>query len=678
MLHKVKYYILVICLLLSFLPTGYSQNQKKADSLSIIYNKGMLSDAERMELLRQLSFNEVKDLNLALKYSEELIELAQETGNKKYLFAGYFQKGNKKRMFGDLEEALEAYIKSAEIAHQENNRVSEGNSYGTIADIYSMSNNHENARLYYNKSIAILRESKDSIALASAILNAGEEFRLTQIYDTAYAYFEESGRIFDKLDYTIGKAYNQGNIGMIYASTGKNELAEAKIKEAIDILEESEDYYPICAYLISMADIYNEKGDKQIALNYTLRSLSLATKYELKEQIRDANLKLSELYDQLGNTGESYKYYKDYIVYRDSINNIKKVQSLANLRTDFEVSQKQFEVDRLSRQKQNQRWWIITIAGILFTTFVLLFMFYRNMNIRKKANNLLHIQKKKVETALANLKDTQAQLIQAEKMASLGELTAGIAHEIQNPLNFVNNFSELNRELIEELKEELAAGNAQLVNEIASDIEENEQKINHHGKRAETIVKGMLLHSRGSSGQKEPTDINALAEEYLRLSYHGFRAKDKSFNADFKLEAYDSLPKINVVPQDIGRVLLNLINNAFHAVNEKAKENIQGYKPEVVVRTSSSAFGERGKREVKITVADNGPGIPDSIKDKIFQPFFTTKPTGSGTGLGLSLSYDIVKAHGGELKVETKEGESRQDDSFGWETMFIIQLPSTT
>ena len=278
--------------------------------------------------------------------------------------------------------------------------------------------------------------------------------------------------------------------------------------------------------------------------------------------------------------------------------------------------------------------------------------------------------KDKIETTLKELKEAQAQLIQSEKMASLGELTAGIAHEIQNPLNFVNNFSDLNKELIDELKEELAAGNTQLADEITNDIKENEGKINHHGKRAESIVKGMLLHSRGSSGQKELTDINALCDEYLRLSYHGFRAKDKSFNADFKLEADPDLPKVNVIPQDIGRVLLNLINNAFYAcaersrstVNEKVKQNVNDYKPTVVVITKLLG------NEVEIKVQDNGNGIPNSVKEKIFQPFFTTKPTGQGTGLGLSLSYDIVKAHGGDLAIDTKPGEG---------TTFIIKLPNT-
>jgi signal transduction histidine kinase len=245
-------------------------------------------------------------------------------------------------------------------------------------------------------------------------------------------------------------------------------------------------------------------------------------------------------------------------------------------------------------------------------------------------------------------------------MASLGELTAGIAHEIQNPLNFVNNFSEVNKEMIAEMKGELDRGNYEEAKLLANDIEDNEEKINHHGKRADAIVKGMLQHSRASSGQKEMTDINALCDEYLRLSYHGMRAKDKSFNTEIKTEFDERIGKINVVRQDVGRALLNIINNAFYAVNERCKTEGERYKAIVSVQT------KRINNNIEIIVRDNGKGIPQNIVDKIFQPFFTTKPTGQGTGLGLSLSYDIIKAHGGEIKVESKEGQ---------ETEFIVVLP---
>jgi len=270
-------------------------------------------------------------------------------------------------------------------------------------------------------------------------------------------------------------------------------------------------------------------------------------------------------------------------------------------------------------------------------------------------------QKEELQQTLVELKSAQSQLIQSEKMASLGELTAGIAHEIQNPLNFVNNFAEVNAELIAEMEQEINSGNFEAVKEIASDIKDNEEKISFHGKRADAIVKGMLQHSRKNTGQKELADINELADEYLRLSYHGLRAKDKSFNATMKTHFDETLGKINIVPQDIGRVFLNIFNNAFYSVNEKKVQLGKAYFPTISVNT------KKINDTVQIKIKDNGNGIPQGIVDKIFQPFFTTKPTGKGTGLGLSLSYDIIKAHGGEIKISTRENEF---------TEFNIMLPA--
>jgi signal transduction histidine kinase len=293
----------------------------------------------------------------------------------------------------------------------------------------------------------------------------------------------------------------------------------------------------------------------------------------------------------------------------------------------------------------NSMLWGALTAVVLVS--ISLFFVYRQYHLNKKT--------------LLSLRKTQRQLIVAEKMASLGELTAGIAHEIQNPLNFVNNFSEVNKELLVEMKDEMEKGNYEEVKIIAKDVIDNEDKINHHGKRADAIVKGMLQHSRVSTGQKEPTDINALADEYLRLSYHGLRAKDKEFNATVKTDVDVSIGNINIIPQDIGRVLLNLYNNAFYAVSEKKKLLNGTFEPTVHVST------KKAEDKISICVKDNGNGIPQKVVDKIFQPFFTTKPTGQGTGLGLSLSYDIVKAHGGEIKVESREKEG---------TTFTIQLPA--
>jgi len=315
-------------------------------------------------------------------------------------------------------------------------------------------------------------------------------------------------------------------------------------------------------------------------------------------------------------------------------------------------------------------WLAYGLYALMFVSGFFLFIRWRTRALQKEKIILeekVTTRTSELKESLENLKSTQSQLIQSEKMASLGELTAGIAHEIQNPLNFVNNFSEVNTELIDELKQELArlpdgqaAAIKQTAEELVNDIKANSEKINHHGKRAADIVKGMLQHSRSSSGVKEPTNINALADEYLRLAYHGLRAKDKSFNATMKTDFDASIGNINVIPQDIGRVILNLITNAFYVVNEKKNSGIENYEPTVTVTTKKS------DDKVLISVKDNGKGIPQKVLDKIFQPFFTTKPTGQGTGLGLSLSYDIVKVHGGELKVETKEGEGSE---------FIIQLP---
>jgi two-component system, NtrC family, sensor kinase len=373
-----------------------------------------------------------------------------------------------------------------------------------------------------------------------------------------------------------------------------------------------------------------------------------------------------------GNYKGAYENYKLYTMYRDSLQKkeTEKRELQAKMQYEFDKKQaiakaEQEKKDAESKRIKNLQYF--TIAGLLILLLVILsiaLIQWKNNKQKKKTNRLLQLQNEKVESALSDLRSTQAQLIQSEKMASLGELTAGIAHEIQNPLNFVNNFAEVSNELIEELKTEKSKFKSErddrLENELLNDISLNLQKINHHGKRADAIVKGMLQHSSIGGGVQEPTDINALADEYLRLTFHGLRAKDHSFNATIKTSFDNTIPNISIIPQDIGRVFMNLYNNAFYAVNEKKKIAGAGYEPTLTISTK--------KRDGKITVSvkDNGNGIPQRVLEKIFQPFFTTKPTGQGTGLGLSLAYDIIKAHGGELKVETKEGEGAE---------FVILLP---
>jgi signal transduction histidine kinase len=318
--------------------------------------------------------------------------------------------------------------------------------------------------------------------------------------------------------------------------------------------------------------------------------------------------------------------------------------------TAFDEQERQRELAEAKSAYRNQIKQYSLLAG-LGVILLIAFILYRSNQRKQKANKVL-------ETTLTRLKSTQALLVQSEKMASLGELTAGIAHEIQNPLNFVNNFSEVNKDLLSEMKEEIE--NLQEAKSIARAIIDNQEKINHHGKRADAIVKNMLQHSRRSSGVKESTNINTLVDEYLRLAYHGFRAKNKSFNVTLNTSFDAGMGTVGIVPQDIGRVILNIVNNAFYTVNEKKDKSLGEYEPTVSVST------KKLDSTVLISIKDNGNGIPEEVLGKIFQPFFTTKPTGQGTGLGLSLSYDIVRAHGGELKVNAQEGNGAE---------FIIQVP---
>ncbi|HLO38601.1 MAG TPA: ATP-binding protein [Lacibacter sp.] len=372
--------------------------------------------------------------------------------------------------------------------------------------------------------------------------------------------------------------------------------------------------------------------------------------------------KKSVIVDMQGKELEEYFHYLNHVMhipFKGGLTQKRRVQSVAYFSKGF--------IGMASPDGQGEV--TIQLLERFAAVFNLTFTRFNDLKIaeahaEQAEQDLIAIKeaKQKAEEALTELQATQKQLIQSEKMASLGELTAGIAHEIQNPLNFVNNFSDVSTELIDEMNEEIAKGNLDDAKQIAEDLKQNLEKINHHGKRAGDIVKGMLQHSRNSnSAVKEPTDINALADEYLRLAYHGLRAKDKTFNATMKTDFDESIGNIKIIPQDIGRVILNLITNAFYVVNEKSKQSVEaGYEPTVEVIT------KKIDDKILIAVKDNGNGIPQKVLNKIFQPVFTTKPTGQGTGLGLSLSYDIVKAHGGDLKVETKEGEGSD---------FIIQLP---
>jgi two-component system, NtrC family, sensor kinase len=522
-----------------------------------------------------------------------------------------------------------------------------------------MTGNDKEAVGYLHTALGLLEESHEysedlclaRFSMAFGMLGAGNK-------DSALYYIRKAKSMY-------ANPFNQRDpgpwlcliTGDIYRMEGNYDSAEYYFREGIKVTEKFNAPFAGVFFYENLADILYKKKEMDSCIYYAQRSLTVSQKYNYKNFEVGASGFLAKIYDKT-NVDSAYKYIKIMVAANEEVNNASKGRQFQKVSSDVEKKEKELEDARARFRNSLKLYGLITLLSF----FVLIaIIFWRNNRQRKKANTLLTERKEKLERTLAELKDTQNQLIQSEKMASLGELTAGIAHEIQNPLNFVNNFSELNEELLRELKMEAGKGNLEDVKAIANDIALNSEKINYHGKRAETIVKGMLQHSRTSSGQKEPTDINKLADEYLRLAYHGLRARDKSFNAHLKTDLDGSIGKINVAPQEIGRVILNVINNAFYAVHEKQKQNVHGYEPTVTITTAK----QNGKVEIK--VKDNGNGIPQKIVDKIFQPFFTSKPAGQGTGLGLSLAYDIItKGHGGELKVETIESEGSE---------FIIWLP---
>ena len=404
------------CFLIGFLFIGtllnFGQDQKLADSLLKIYLEDNLEGLSKLELLRNLSFNEVNDLELSIQFADELIALSKMESNDIYLYRGYSQKGNKNRKAGNLNVALEAFFRSGEAAIKAKFIKGQGTSYVAIADIYSEIGNSVNAEMYYNKGIHILRKTNDSVLLATALLNAGDEYFNAKKYDSALVYFEESGLIFKKVNYLIGTAYNLGNVGMVYAEQGKDVLAETNINEAISILEELQDYYPISVYLTYMSDIYLKKEDWQTALGYAQRSLDLAKKYGLKKQISESNLKLAELYEAKGDQGTSYKYYKAHIAYRDSVKNIEAVQQMADQRTNYEVSQKQIEVDLSDQRRKNQRYISIGTGIVLFLIGILAIGLFRRNTFIRKTKQIIEEERDRSDNLLLNIlpEETAAEL----------------------------------------------------------------------------------------------------------------------------------------------------------------------------------------------------------------------------------------------------------------------------
>ena len=532
---------------------------------------------------------------------------------------------------------------------------------------------------YFKEGRRIGMEIGNDFRVTVGDMLVATNYLLLNQLDSALVYAKEGEEYGNRGGITKYLAYIWSCMGNIYQQKGLDSLALVYYKKSLQYGKAEGNFTVVAVTYESLINYYQSKKNADSVLFYAaenlavVKSLGAVTSFVASEiNLGNSYQNLAMAYSAQKNTDSANKYLQLSLTVKDSLTAIKLKRLAAFQRLTLDEQLRLQNVEKKQTEAENKRRIYMLFAGIIVAIFIIL-LIYRNNRQKQRAYTQLQmqkaetdLQKEKADVALQELKSTQSQLIQSEKMASLGELTAGIAHEIQNPLNFVNNFSEVSTELLDEMNEEIAKGNLEDAKQIAEDLKQNLKKINLHGKRAGDIVKGMLQHSRTGSATKEPTDINKLADEYLRLAYHGLRAKDKSFNAAMKTDYDETIGNINIIPQDIGRVILNLITNAFYVVNEKKKSGTANYEPTVEVKTSKNPpSGGRGA-EILISVRDNGPGIPQKVVDKIFQPFFTTKPTGQGTGLGLSLSYDIVKAHGGEIKVESKEGEGSE---------FIIQLP---
>jgi two-component system NtrC family sensor kinase len=644
---------------------------KQIDSLKQLLSQTK-ADTTTYDILRLISWNSMWSYSdTALSYAQKALLLANHLNDPPKESEALLLFGTAWSVIGNYPLAIDYLLKGIRI--EEQFKTVRTNDvwpipvlqlfYYNISDCYRDLGDYENALNYYGKSIKIPSKNADNILMESF-------WHLSRIYekfnhlDSALLYAKRALDLDIKMHGKSERSPIPIALGNIYYKM-KN-YADALYYYHIAERAEEDNFFlkDVIETYNGIAMIYARMNLKDSAIWYARKALKLQSiiSFPLGE-LKSYSI-LSDIYRDNKQWDSVVRYMEQSFSLQSKLFSQQNEREIQNL----SFSEKLREQELIASQRQ-YRSKILTYAAFVIA-FIMLFtaiVLFRNIQHRKKAFILLQQQKQetdrqkeKVESTLLELKSTQSQLIQSEKMASLGELTAGIAHEIQNPLNFVNNFSEVNTELIDEAGQEIDKGNISEAKTILNDIKENEEKINHHGKRADAIVKGMLQHSRSSSGVKEPADINALAGEYLRLSYHGMKAKDKSFNATLKTDFEENIVKIDIIPQDIGRVLLNLYNNAFYAVSEKKKQGGGSYEPTVSVST------KRINAKVEIRVGDNGNGIPQKVLDKIFQPFFTTKPTGQGTGLGLSLSYDIIKAHGGKLIVETKEGEGAE---------FMIQLP---
>jgi signal transduction histidine kinase len=652
--------------------------QLPAEQIQAIKNKlsnPSLPDTARYRIYFDLSQGyRFSNVDSAIDYIDRAIALAQNknTGDDRVAEA-FSQKGFILLETGDLPLSLQYQFQALGLSQKAKAGETEAFSLNRIGNIYMELGEYKKANEYYRKATVIFTSRGETGYVYNELSNIGNVYELMGKLDSASYYQDQVYKysITNTDRYAITYGEMRERLGNIARRRQQYDTALLHYRLAIKDALFDNDYRNLASNYLQTAKLFHTLQRPDSEFVYASKALITAQSVNWKKTIADAAGLLNALYKQKQQPDSALKYAELSAANKDSLYGQQKFRQIQLVMLDEQQRQQQLTAERNALQS---RYRFIAFLSVIAVVLLIAVILYRNNRREHKANRQLQSQKEQIteqkdnlEKTLTELKQTQAQLIQSEKMASLGQLTAGIAHEIQNPLNFVNNFSEINNELIEELRSESSMVNGEsrspVDQEILNDIYANNEKIILHGKRADAIVKGMLEHSRQGTGQKELTDINALADEYLKLAYQSMQAKNKDFNVITKTAFDDSIDKINIIPQDIGRVLLNIYNNAFYAASLPSKGGFS--EPESIKNPTVWVSTKKENNKVLIIVKDNGPGIPQNIIDKIFQPFFTTKPTGQGTGLGLSLAYDIVKAHGGEINVESQDGEGSE---------FFIQL----
>ena len=646
----------LIALMLIFVIPALSNGQTSLEDRAKMKSRLLVTQSDTgkfkmyIALMQAYRFSEV---DTSLYYGDKAIELSRAMKDPAAEARALSQKGFVLLEMGEIPLSLQCQLAAIRLSEKFSDPEIEGLAWNRVGNIYMELGDYEKAIDNYRKAISLFQSINHQRLLHNEVSNIGHIYELMGKLDSAKYYMQKvyDFSLTNKDRYSITYAEMRWRFGKVEARLGNYDAALMHYRAGITEAYKDVDMNNLALIYVQMAKLLNSPPSNDSSFIYAKSAIETAKGIHLQKAIYEAAALLSNMYKSKSQPDSALVYSELSAVTKDSLYGQGKVQALQRILLEEQQRQQQMQDER---DQLRERYRIIALLAALAVLMIIGIILFRNNRQKQKANKVL-------EATLNNLRSTQSQLIQSEKMASLGELTAGIAHEIENPLNFVNNFSEVNSELVDELHRELKAGKIEEAISISNIIKENEHKIVHHGKRADAIVKGMLQHSQVSSGKKELTDFNALASEYARLASHGLRARNKDINVKLEINLDDSIGKIKVIRQDIGRVIVNLINNAFYAVAERQKRNEPDYQPGVSLST------EKKNGMIEIKVRDNGTGIPQKVYDKIFQPFFTTKPTGEGTGLGLSLAYDIVtKGHGGQLKAESRDGKG---------SVFTIHLP---